>query len=156
MCQVWKCLWKKLIMNPGKSWPLLESTIFRTVVGVAYPGYRSLKALLTEDKTDDMLWLRYWVLQTRPDLTSQLIKPSGCPGSLHRPWAGLGRGDVVGTWLPPCQDGLPRLVHGPYPWKRQQCHFQPGWPGNIITKTIENLHKLTNLKQIYFTIWFLC
>ena len=36
----------------------------RTVVGVAYPGYRSLKALLTEDKADDMLWLRYWVLLT--------------------------------------------------------------------------------------------
>jgi len=36
--------------------------LIRTVVGVAYPGYRSLKALLTEDKADDMLWLRYWVV----------------------------------------------------------------------------------------------
>ena len=46
------------MVNSDSARPL----IIRTVVGVAYPGYRSLKALLTEDKADDMLWLRYWVL----------------------------------------------------------------------------------------------
>eukprot|EP00090_Calanus_glacialis_P012171 TRINITY_DN20652_c0_g1_i1.p1 TRINITY_DN20652_c0_g1~~TRINITY_DN20652_c0_g1_i1.p1 ORF type:complete len:200 (-),score=75.21 TRINITY_DN20652_c0_g1_i1:44-604(-) len=36
--------------------------LLRTIIGCAYPGYRSLKAILTDDKDDDMAWLRYWVV----------------------------------------------------------------------------------------------
>merc|ERR1719356_2265780 len=36
--------------------------LLRTIVACAYPGYRSLKAILTDDKDDDMAWLRYWVV----------------------------------------------------------------------------------------------
>ena len=57
-------------------------TISRTVVGVAYPGYRSLKALLTEDKADDMLWLRYWVLSKNNRWPISPF-PLGCPGGFY-------------------------------------------------------------------------
>ena len=36
--------------------------LLRTIIACAYPGYRSLKAILTDDKDDDMAWLRYWVV----------------------------------------------------------------------------------------------
>eukprot|EP00033_Pygsuia_biforma_P000357 GCRY01000430.1.p1 GENE.GCRY01000430.1~~GCRY01000430.1.p1 ORF type:complete len:136 (-),score=7.36 GCRY01000430.1:75-482(-) len=31
------------------------------LVGIVYPGYRSFKAVKTEDKEDDTQWLMYWV-----------------------------------------------------------------------------------------------
>ena len=33
-----------------------------TIVAVIYPAYASLKAIESDDKSDDTLWLSYWVI----------------------------------------------------------------------------------------------
>ena len=104
-------------------------TISRTVVGVAYPGYRSLKALLTEDKADDMLWLRYWVLSNN-DIGLNHFFPLGCPGGFYCAWAWSRHCDVLGSRISSRQDGLPCMVHGTDSGERQQCDFQPGGSGS--------------------------
>ena len=38
------------------------SEIFITLVGCLYPGYMSVKAVLSKDTEDDQRWLKYWVL----------------------------------------------------------------------------------------------
>lgn len=36
--------------------------IFITLVSFVYPGYMSIKAILSQDTEDDQRWLKYWVL----------------------------------------------------------------------------------------------
>ena len=38
------------------------SEIFITLVSCLYPGYMSVKAILSKDTEDDTRWLKYWVL----------------------------------------------------------------------------------------------
>jgi len=38
------------------------SEIFITLVSCLYPGYMSVKAVLSKDTEDDQRWLKYWVL----------------------------------------------------------------------------------------------
>ena len=38
------------------------SEMFITLVGCLYPGYMSVKAVLSKDTDDDQRWLKYWVL----------------------------------------------------------------------------------------------
>ena len=38
------------------------SEIFITLVSCLYPGYMSVKAILSKDTEDDQRWLKYWVL----------------------------------------------------------------------------------------------
>ena len=38
------------------------SEIFISLVSFVYPGYMSIKAILSQDTEDDQRWLKYWVL----------------------------------------------------------------------------------------------
>merc|ERR1711936_142938 len=49
------------------------SNFLITTVGCVYPGYCSLKAILTEEKNDDMVWLRYWVVFSTFSLLELLL-----------------------------------------------------------------------------------
>ena len=57
------------------------SEIFITLVSCLYPGYMSVKAVLSKDTDDDQRWLKYWILLAAL-LLFQLV------------------GDLVLGWLP--------------------------------------------------------
>ena len=48
-----------------------HGAIIRAGVGFIYPSYKSLQAVMTDEKEDDLTWLRYWVV------LSAVIKLSG-------------------------------------------------------------------------------
>merc|ERR1711890_132756 len=49
--------------------------VIRALVGFVYPSYQSLQAVLTEDKEDDLNWLRYWVVLSCVHLVELVIDP---------------------------------------------------------------------------------
>ena len=49
--------------------------ILRTGLGLIYPVYRSLQAILTEDTEDDLTWLRYWVVLALVTLVEMVLDP---------------------------------------------------------------------------------
>ena len=49
--------------------------ILRTGLGLIYPVYRSVQAILTEDTEDDLTWLRYWVVLAMVTLVEMVLDP---------------------------------------------------------------------------------
>lgn len=49
--------------------------ILRTGLGLLYPVYRSIQAILTEDLEDDLTWLRYWVVLAMVTLVEMVLDP---------------------------------------------------------------------------------
>merc|ERR1711890_198356 len=49
--------------------------VIRALVGFVYPSYQSLQAVLTEDKEDDLNWLRHWVGLSCVHLVELVIDP---------------------------------------------------------------------------------
>ena len=49
--------------------------ILRTGLGLLYPVYRSIQAILTEDMEDDLIWLRYWVVLAMVTLVEMVLDP---------------------------------------------------------------------------------
>jgi len=49
--------------------------VVRALVGFVYPSYQSLQAVLSEDKEDDLTWLRYWVVLSVVHLVELVIDP---------------------------------------------------------------------------------
>ena len=41
---------------------VLKGVLIRSALGFIYPLYRSVLAIRSDDKEDDMMWLKYWVL----------------------------------------------------------------------------------------------
>ena len=39
-----------------------QATVIRAAVGFLYPAYKSLHAIMADDRGESLLWMRYWVV----------------------------------------------------------------------------------------------
>ena len=53
----------------------LYTLIPRTLVGVAYPAFASLKAVLSDSPESSVAWLRYWVVLGVVSVVELLLDP---------------------------------------------------------------------------------
>jgi len=54
----------------------------RALVGIIYPAYKSLQAILTNSSEKSLAWLRYWVVLGTVSLLELLLDPLVTPASL--------------------------------------------------------------------------
>ena len=52
-----------------------HGAIIRAGVGLSYPAYKSLQAIMSEDEEDDFIWLRYWVVFAAFSMIEIIIDP---------------------------------------------------------------------------------
>ena len=52
-----------------------KGVVIRSAVGLIYPVYRSVLAIMSEDTDDDMIWLSYWVVLGILSLVELVVDP---------------------------------------------------------------------------------
>ena len=52
-----------------------RGVVIRSAVGLIYPIYRSFLAFMSEDTSDDMIWLRYWAVLGILSLIELVVDP---------------------------------------------------------------------------------
>ena len=52
-----------------------HGAIIRAGVGFIYPSYKSLQAVMTDEKEDDLTWLRYWVVLSVVSMIELVVDP---------------------------------------------------------------------------------
>ena len=52
-----------------------KGVMIRSSIGLIYPVYRSLLALMSDDPDDDFVWLRYWLVLGTVYLVELVVDP---------------------------------------------------------------------------------
>ena len=52
-----------------------HDTIIRASVGFVYPAYKSLQAVMSDEREDALTWLRYWVVLAVVSLVETVVDP---------------------------------------------------------------------------------